>query len=76
MKNMSNSPSGNLTRDGAFPLYHQLKRIILKQINENGLKPGDRLPGDFELCKNFDVSRTVARQALSELEFEGVLERI
>ena len=73
---MKNASSSNLIRNGAFPLYHQLKQIILRQINENGLKPGDRLPGDFELCKNFSVSRTVVRQALSELEFEGVLERI
>lgn len=66
----------NLERDGNFPLYHQLKQILLKQISEHGLKPGDKLPGDFDLCKRFNVSRTVVRQALSELEFEGVLERI
>lgn len=65
-----------LQRDGSLPLYHQLKQILLEQINQNGLKAGDKLPGDFDLCKKYKVSRTVVRQALSELEFEGVLERI
>ncbi len=65
-----------LQRDSNLPLYHQLKQIILNKINQNGLKAGDKLAGDFELCKEYKVSRTVVRQALSELEFEGVLERI
>lgn len=65
-----------LSRSGNLPLYHQIKNIILKQISEHGLKPGNKLPGDFELCSTYQVSRTVVRQALSELEFDGVLERI
>jgi GntR family transcriptional regulator len=65
-----------LIRSNDLPLYHQIKNIILEQISEHGLEPGDKLPGDFELCDTYQVSRTVVRQALSELEFEGVLERI
>jgi GntR family transcriptional regulator len=68
--------SNELQRDGTLPLYHQLKQVILRQINQNGLKAGDKLPGDFDLCQKYKVSRTVVRQALSELEFEGILERI
>ncbi|HEX8486991.1 MAG TPA: GntR family transcriptional regulator, partial [Propionibacteriaceae bacterium] len=40
------------------------------------LGPGDRLPGDHELCRAHQVSRTVVRQALSELETEGVIQRV
>lgn len=39
-------------------------------------RPGDRLAGDHELCETYGVSRTVVRQALAELEAEGVIERI
>jgi GntR family transcriptional regulator len=38
-------------------------------------KPGSKIPGDEELCNIFDVSRTVVRQALRELEFEGWIYR-
>lgn len=45
-------------------------------IKTQELAPGNRLPGDHELCATHSVSRTVVRQALSELETEGVIERI
>ncbi|MET0693234.1 MAG: GntR family transcriptional regulator, partial [Propionibacteriaceae bacterium] len=41
-----------------------------------GLAPGDRLPGDHELTSTYDISRTVVRQALTELETEGVIDRV
>jgi len=66
---------GVIDRSSPMPLYHQLKQLIVAEIQREGLQPGDRLPGDFELCERYGVSRTVARQALLELEFEGIVER-
>ena len=37
--------------------------------------PGDQIPGEQELCALYRVSRTVVRQALRELELEGVINR-
>ena len=65
-----------IDRASPLPFYHQLKQIILSDISDRGLASGDRLPGDHELSARYDVSRTVVRQALSELETEGVIERI
>jgi GntR family transcriptional regulator len=65
-----------IDRASVLPFYHQLKQILLGHIEQRGLQPGDRLPGDHELCRTYGVSRTVVRQSLSELETEGVLERI
>lgn len=65
-----------IDRRSPLPLYYQLKQILLSELRERGLKPGDRLPGDHELCGSFKVSRTVVRQALAELETEGVIERV
>lgn len=70
------SPSGSIDRSLPLPLYYQLKQLLLGDIRARGLGPGDRLPGDHDLCDVFDVSRTVVRQALAELEAEGVIERI
>ena len=65
-----------IDRTSPLPFYHQLKQILLADLRERELAPGDRLPGDHDLCAAYDVSRTVVRQALSELETEGVIERV
>src|SRR5690349_228 len=64
-----------IDRGSPVPYYHQLKQILLEAITRQQLGPGDRVPGDNELIRAFDVSRTVVRQALTELEFEGYIER-
>jgi GntR family transcriptional regulator len=66
---------GRIDRSSALPYYHQLKQLLVQEIAHRGLQPGDLLPGDNALCGAYDVSRTVVRQALTELEFEGVIER-
>ncbi len=58
------------------PFYRQLKEILRADIVRRDLRPGDRLPGDHELCEQYGVSRPVVRQALSELQHEGVLQRV
>lgn len=65
-----------IDRSSPLPLYFQLKHILTHEIASRGLEPGDLLPGDHALCATYDVSRTVVRQALTELEFEGVIERV
>lgn len=65
-----------IDRSSPLPFYHQLKQLLLGEIERRGLRPGDRLPGDHELCATYDVSRTVVRQALAELESEGIIERM
>ena len=45
-------------------------------IKSQRLLPGDRLPSERELAQTYQVSRMTARQALRELETEGVLVRI
>ncbi|MGH8868615.1 MAG: GntR family transcriptional regulator [Actinomycetes bacterium] len=64
-----------IDRSSPLPYYHQLKQLVMADIAEKGYQPGDRLPGDHALCEAYDVSRTVVRQALSELEIEGVITR-
>ncbi len=64
-----------IDRSSPMPFYHQLKQLIVADIVDNDRKPGDLLPGDHALCSLYDVSRTVVRQALSELEVEGVITR-
>ena len=70
--------SGNrhIDRRTPVPMYRQLGRRIVDDIAALGLLPGDVLPGEHRLCEQFGVSRTVVRQALAQLEQQGVIERV
>lgn len=70
---MTSATTRRIVRTSPLPFYFQLKQILLERIHE--MTPGDRLPGDFALCESYGVSRTVVRQALAELEVEGVITR-
>ncbi|SHF61618.1 transcriptional regulator, GntR family [Loktanella atrilutea] len=45
-----------------------------QQILSGVLKPGDRLPTELAMSKNFGVSRTVIREAIAQLRNEGMIE--
>jgi GntR family transcriptional regulator len=58
-----------------IPYYAQLIRLIKDRVNSGIWKPGDQIPGEPELCEQYHISRTVVRQALRELEIEGLVIR-
>lgn len=60
---------------GPTPLYHQLKQILRAEIERGTYQPGDRLPAESELIQRYGISRITVRQALDELETEGVVIR-
>lgn len=57
------------------PYYQQLKRILIADI-ESHRAEGDLLASESELCHRYSVSRTVVRQALGELENEGMILKV
>jgi GntR family transcriptional regulator len=64
-----------IDRDSYVPFYVQVKESLRDLIESGGLGPGAQLPGEPELCRLFDVSRTVIRQALRDLELQGLIRR-
>lgn len=56
---------------GPVPLYHQLKQVLQSDMEQGIYKPGERLPSEPELVREYGVSRITVRQALDELEAEG-----
>ena len=58
-----------------IPYYIQLLDILKGKVQQKDWLPGDQIPGEQELCALYRVSRTVVRQALRELELEGVINR-
>ncbi len=61
--------------EGPVPLYEQLKQRLRAEIARGAYRPGDRLPAEPELVHMYGVSRITVRQALSDLEAEGLIVR-
>lgn len=62
-----------LNRSSHVPLYFQLKEILRVRIRSNVYSEQQLLPSESELVKAFSISRYVARQAIAELEREGLI---
>jgi len=54
-------------------LYEQIVAQIEKRILDGELNPGDKLPPERELCKQFGVSRTAVREAMNVLSLKGLI---
>lgn len=65
-----------MTNHDSNALYSQIKTKIEQQIKSGEYKTGDALPSEFQLCKDYDVSRTTIRLALQQLELEGRIYKI
>jgi DNA-binding GntR family transcriptional regulator len=65
-------PSGRVAMVAA-PLRKQVIGLLRASITGAEYRPGERLV-EGELCRRFEVSRTVIREALRHLEAEGLVE--
>ncbi|MFT4048013.1 MAG: GntR family transcriptional regulator [Solimonas sp.] len=57
-------------------LYRQIRESLRGDILRGVYRPHERMPSESELIARFGVSRITVRQALGELEKEGVIFRI
>ncbi len=57
------------------PAYRKVAAALLDRITTRTLNPGERLPAETELARQFGVHRGTVREALRELETNGVLKR-
>lgn len=55
-------------------LYSKLSDKICEYIKENNLQPGDKMPGERKLATEWKVSRATLREAIRELENEGIVQ--
>jgi GntR family transcriptional regulator, histidine utilization repressor len=60
----------------AIALYQKVQRHLLEQIAQGHLKPGNRVPSEHELVRQFSISRMTANRVLSQLATEGVVTRV
>jgi GntR family transcriptional regulator len=62
-------------RDASASLYEQVRRDLLERIYGNEFKPGDLLPTEEALCREYDVSRITVRRAVADLAANFVVTR-
>ncbi len=58
------------------PAYKAVSEVMEKHIVSGQLKPGTPLPTESELAAQFGVNRSTVREALRQLEQEGLVERL
>jgi GntR family transcriptional regulator of arabinose operon len=60
--------------DNPVPKYVQLKGILKEYLGKQ-YQVGQKIPTEIELMNQFQVSRNTVRQAITELEHEGLLSK-
>jgi GntR family transcriptional regulator len=58
-----------------IPIYYQIREQLRQQITSGQLIAGDILPTEMEICAECGISRMTARQALTQLSYEGLVIR-
>lgn len=56
--------------------YKQIKEELKKKMVSGVLRPGDRIPSEAQLCKQYEVSRITVSRAIHDLVESGHLSRI
>ncbi len=68
--------AGTIDKASPVPFYYQLRQLLERAVADGVLAAGEQIPTEASLCERYDVSRTVVRQALSDLERTGLVTRL
>src|SRR5437016_13002409 len=71
---LSSLPARQLLRDDG-PLYRQLAAILKTPIVDGTYPVGTELPKEAEIAERFGISLITVRQALRELETDGLIRK-
>ncbi len=62
-----------MLRPGPLPKHYQISQILRQRIIKGEFPPGEKIPGEWQLCQEFKVSRGTVRKAIDTLLHEGLL---
>lgn len=65
-----------IVRDSSLPLHMQLLDELRHKVMTGVLKPDERLPGEWELSNELNISRATVQKAWQTAEEEGLIYRI
>jgi len=69
------APMPRFDRLQVVPAYKAISGTIEQRIVRGDLRPGTQLPTEQELAEQFGVNRSTVREAIRQLEQEGLVER-
>jgi len=69
---MINLKVKSLERSPSLP--EEIVASLTGALHAGELRPGDRLPSETALANEFGVARTVVREAISQLKYDGVVQ--
>jgi GntR family transcriptional regulator len=72
---MEQNRDATIHRHSSVPLHAQLTGILRHKIVSKELLPGDQIPTEVELGKQYSLSRNTIRQAIEKLINEGYVYR-
>lgn len=58
------------------PLSEEVRALLVSQIEDGRLQPGQRLPSEPALANQYGISRPTLREILSGLEVDGLVRRV
>ena len=56
-----------MQEDLLIPKYYQIATEIIARIKAGKFKPGDKIPSENDIIKQYEVSNTTARKVLLEI---------
>lgn len=62
-----------MLRPGPIPKHYQISQILRQRILRGDFSPGEKIPGEWQLSQEFNVSRGTVRKAIDTLLHEGLL---
>ena len=62
--------------DQPLPLYGQIRNALRARILDGSYAPGSQVPSESALGQVFSASRITVRQALSDLQKEGLIYKV
>jgi len=74
--NANNKYGRGAMSDSPMPFYAQIKEILRARILDGTYKPHQQMPSESEMMQAFKVSRITVRQALGDLQKEGLIFKI
>ncbi|MEL7610561.1 MAG: GntR family transcriptional regulator [Bacillota bacterium] len=65
----------DIDRESPIPVYYQIQMDLKKRIMRHEWDAHEQIPTEMELAKQYEVSRITLRQALAELEKDGIIKK-
>jgi len=74
MMDGAENPRPETVASGPAPQWRRIEQALRARIGD--LSPGDPVPSDADLCREFGVSRMTARYAMARLADDGLIVRV